>query len=216
MSTIPAGAFELLTPQNSALVLIDHQPQMGFGVASHDRSTILNNVVGLAKAARSFKVPTILTTVAAKSFSGALWPEIQAVFPEQQPIDRTSMNSWDDANFRKAVQATGKKKIVMAALWTEVCLTMPTVEMIREGYQVYIVTDASGGTSKEAHDMAVARMIQAGAVPMTWLQTMLEWQRDWARTETYDNTTGIAKQHAGAYGMGIRYAKDMFAAQEGH
>lgn len=206
---------DLLTPANSALVLIDHQPQMGFGVQSHDRHTILNNVVGLAKAAKAFKIPTVLTTVASESFSGRLWPEIQAVFPEQKPIDRTSMNSWDDAKFRAAVKATGRKKIVIAALWTEVCLSMPTIEMLRDGFEIYIVTDASGGTTLEAHTMAVQRMVQAGAVPMTWMQTMLEWQRDWARVETYDAITGIAKEHGGAYGMGIRYAKDMFAAKEG-
>lgn len=205
----PAGAYELLTPQNSALVLIDHQPQMLFGVASHDRQTVINNVTGLAKAAKVYKVPTVLTTVASKTFSGPLVPEVQAVFPEIKPIDRTSMNSWDDANFRKAVQATGRKKIVMAALWTEVCLSMPTVEMLREGFEVYIVTDASGGTSKEAHDMAVLRMVQAGAVPVTWQQVMLEWQRDWARTETYDAVTAVIKQHSGAYGIGVLYAKSM-------
>jgi nicotinamidase-related amidase len=207
---------DLLTPANSALVLIDHQPQMGFGVQSHDRHTILNNVVGLAKAAKAFNIPTVLTTVASESFSGHLWPEIQSVFPEQKPIDRTSMNSWDDPKFRAAVKATGRKKIVIAALWTEVCLSMPTIEMLREGFEIYIVTDASGGTTLEAHNMAVQRMVQAGAVPMTWMQTMLEWQRDWARTQTYDAVTGIAKEHGGAYGMGIRYAKDMFGAKEGH
>jgi nicotinamidase-related amidase len=189
---------DLLTPANSALVLIDHQPQMGFGVQSHDRHTVLNNVVGLAKGTRAFKIPTVLTTVAAESFSGHLWPEIQAVFPEQKPIDRTSMNSWDDAKFRAAVKATGRKKIVIAALWTEVCLSMPTIDMLREGFEIYIVTDASGGTTLEAHNMAVQRMVQAGAVPMIWMQTMLEWQRDWARTETYDAITGIAKEHGGA------------------
>lgn len=206
---------DLLTPANSALVLIDHQPQMGFGVQSHDRHMILNNVVGLAKAAKAFKIPTVLTTVAAESFSGQLWPEIQAVFPQQKPVDRTSMNSWDDAKFRAAVKATGRKKIVIAALWTEVCLSMPTIDMLREGFEIYIVSDASGGTSVEAHNFAIQRMVQAGAVPMTWMQTMLEWQRDWARTETYDAVTGIAKEHGGAYGMGIRYAKDMFGAKEG-
>jgi nicotinamidase-related amidase len=126
------------------------------------------------------------------------------------------MNSWDDPKFRAAVKATGRKKIVIAALWTEVCLSMPTIEMLREGFEIYIVTDASGGTTLEAHNMAVQRMVQAGAVPMTWMQTMLEWQRDWARTQTYDAVTGIAKEHGGAYGMGIRYAKDMFGAKEGH
>ena len=202
----------LITPENSALILIDHQPQMSFGVQSIDRQTLINNVTGLAKAARVFNVPTVLTTVAAKSFSGDIFPEIQAVFPDQQPVDRTSMNSWDDAGFKAAVEATGRKKVVIAALWTEVCLVMPAIDMIEEGYEVYIVTDASGGTSAEAHERAVQRLVQAGAVPMTWLQVLLEWQRDWARQDTYDAVLNVAKEHAGAYGIGIRYAKSILGA----
>lgn len=199
----------LLTPQNCAVVLIDHQPQMAFGVASIDRQTLINNVVGLAKAAKIFSVPTILTTVAAKSFSGELFPEIQEVFPNTEPIDRTSMNSWDDPKFRAAVEQTGRRKLVIAALWTEVCLVMPALDAMMNGYEVYMVTDACGGTSKEAHDMAVQRLIQAGTVPVTWLQVLLEFQRDWARQETYDVVLDVAKAHAGAYGIGIRYAKSM-------
>jgi nicotinamidase-related amidase len=205
----PAGAYELLTPQNSALILIDHQPQMAFGVQSIDRQALLNNVVGLAKAGKAFNIPTVLTTVAEKTFSGPMFPQIREVFPDLKPIDRTSMNSWDDKNFRAAVEKMARKKLVVAALWTEVCLVMPVVEMIREGYEVYIVTDASGGTSTEAHNMAIERLIQVGAVPVTWTQVMLEWQRDWARQETYDAVTGIVRQHAGAYGMGVNYAKTM-------
>jgi nicotinamidase-related amidase len=202
----------LITAQNCAVILIDHQPQMAFGVSSIDRQTLINNVAGLAKAAKIFKVPTILTTVAAKSFSGELFPEIQEIFPDQVPIDRTSMNSWDDAQFRAAVQKTGRKKLVIAALWTEVCLTMPTIDALNEGYEVYMVTDASGGTSKEAHDMSVQRLIQAGAVPVTWMQVLLELQRDWARQETYDVVLDVAKAHAGAYGIGIRYARSILGA----
>ncbi len=208
---------ELLTPQNSALVLIDHQPQMTFGVQSIDRQLLVSNVVGLAKAAKAFRVPTVLTTVAAKTFSGEFWPEVTALFPEIVPVDRTSMNSWDDANFRRAVEATGRKKVVLAALWTEVCLVFPALDMLEAGYEVYIVTDASGGTSIEAHERAVQRLLQAGAIPMTWQQTMLEWQRDWARQETYDAVMEIAKAHGGAYGVGIRYAKSILGehANEG-
>jgi nicotinamidase-related amidase len=207
----------LITPQNSALILIDHQPQMSFGVQSIDRQMLINNVTGLAKAAKVFDVPTVLTTVAAKSFSGEIFPEIQSVFPDLAPIDRTSMNSWDDANFRAAVEKTGRRKVVIAALWTEVCLVMPTIEMLAEGYEVYLVADASGGTSFEAHERSIQRLIQAGAVPMTWLQVLLEWQRDWARQETYDATLAVAKEHAGAYGIGVRYAKSILGdhANEG-
>lgn len=206
---------KLLSPGNHTLLLIDHQPQMAFATRSIDIAELRNNVTGLAKAAAVFKVPTILTTVAAKSFSGPIFPELQAVLPEQTPIDRTTMNTWEDKRVVDQVKKFGKKKIVMAALWTEVCLVEPVLSAIDEGYDVYIVTDASGGVSKEAHEMAVQRMVQAGAQPVTWLQYMLELQRDWARGETYGPVTDIAKQHGGAYGLGIIYAGEMFKAKEG-
>ena len=206
---------KLLTPKNHTLILIDHQPQMAFATRSIDIAELRNNTTGLAKAARAFKVPTILTTVAAKSFSGAIFPEVQAVFPDQVPIDRTTMNTWEDQRVVDEVKKLGRKKIVMAALWTEVCLVEPVLSAIDEGYDVYIVTDASGGVSKEAHEIAVQRLIQAGAHPITWLQYMLELQRDWARGETYAPVMDIAKQHGGGYGLGISYAGDMFKAKEG-
>jgi len=205
-----SGPLSLLTPQNCTIILIDHQPQMAFGVQSVDRQTLVNNVVGLAKTAKVFNVPTVLTTVAAKTFSGPLFDDIQAVFPEHEHIDRTTMNSWEDPQFRSAVEKTGRKKLVMAALWTEVCLCMPALDALAAGYEVYAVEDASGGTSVAAHQMAMQRMIQAGVVPVTWMQVLLEFQRDWARVETYDAVTHIAKEHGGAYGIGIRYAKSMF------
>jgi nicotinamidase-related amidase len=197
---------DLLTPQDCCLTLIDHQPQMFFGVASHPRELLLNNAVILAKTARLFRVPTVLTTVASKSFSGDLLPEIQAVFPNVEPIDRTSMNAWEDRNFRAAIEKTGRKKIVLAGLWTEVCVGLPTVQMIRDGYEVYVPTDACGDISLEAHERAVQRAIQAGAVPMTSCQVMFELQRDWAREETYEGVMDILKTHT-AYGIGVRYAK---------
>jgi nicotinamidase-related amidase len=199
---------ELLTPDTCALALIDYQPQMFFGTHSHDRTTIVHNVQVLAKTAKLFKVPTILTTIAAQSFSGEFIPEPQAVFPEQKPIDRTSMNSWEDVNFRKAIEATGRKKIVIAGLWTEVCVTFPTVQMLAAGYEIYVPTDACGDVTEEAHERAVQRIIQAGAVPMTSLQFMCELQRDWARGETYDGCMDIFKAHS-AYGIGVRYAKQI-------
>ncbi|TWC10884.1 MULTISPECIES: hydrolase [unclassified Pseudomonas] len=200
---------ELLNPTNSALILIDHQPQMAFGVQSIDRQTLKNNTVGLAKAAKIFNVPTIYTSVETESFSGYIWPELLAVHPDQKPIERTSMNSWEDKALVDAVKATGRKKLIIAALWTEVCLTFPALEALAEGYEVYIVTDASGGTSKEAHDMSVQRMIQAGAVPVTWQQVLLEYQRDWAHKETYEAVMGLVLEHSGAYGMGVDYAYTM-------
>jgi len=205
----------LLTPQDSAVLLIDHQPQMAFATRSIDVVELRNNVTGLAKAAKIFGVPTILTTVAEKTFSGPIFPEIQAVFPDQKPIDRTTMNAWEDKRFYDAVKQTGRKKLVMASLWTEVCLVEPVLSALDEGFEVYIVTDASGGVSRDAHAMAVQRMIQAGATPVTWLQVMLEYQRDWARQNTYDAVVNVAKEHGGAYGLGIIYAKQMFGAQEG-
>lgn len=200
---------ELLTPQNSAVIFIDHQPQMTFGVASIDRQTLLNNVLLLAKAASIFKVPTILTTVETKSFSGNMWPQLLDIFPGQEPIERSSMNSWESEAFVKAVAATGRKKLIMAALWTEVCLVFPALEAMGAGYEVYAVEDASGGTSLAAHNAAMRRIEQAGAVPVTALQVLLEYQRDWARKETYNDVLAVVKEHAGAYGQGVEYAYTM-------
>ena len=201
----------LMTPADTVLALIDYQQQMSFGVLSHSRLNALNNAVVLAKAAKLFKVPVVLTTVAAESFSGAMLPEVQAVFPNHKPIDRTSMNSWEDDNFRKAIEKTGHKKIVIAGWWTEVCVAFPTIQALQAGYEVYVPTDACGDVSTEAHERAVQRIIQAGAVPMTSLQVMFEWQRDWARSETYDGVMDILKDHAD-YGMGVRYAKAILGA----
>ncbi|MGD1870535.1 MAG: hydrolase [Neomegalonema sp.] len=198
---------QVLTPQNSQLIFIDQQPQMGFGVQSIDRQTLKNNVVGLAKAAKTFDIPTIITTVETEGFSGHTFPELLEVFPQHPLLERTSMNSWDDQKVRDAVAKNGRKKGVVSGLWTEVCnTTFALSAMLEGGYEIYMVADASGGTSVDAHNYAMDRMVQAGVVPMTWLQVLLEWQRDWARKETYDATTGIAKEHGGAYGMGIDYA----------
>ncbi len=199
----------LITPDNSAVVFIDHQPQMTFGVANIDRQLLINNVVLLAKGAKEFGVPSILTAVETESFSGYIWPQLMDVFPGQQPIERSSMNSWDDPGFRAAVEATGRKNIIIAGLWTEVCVTWPTLNMIDQGYNIYIVEDACGATSQAAHDMAMRRSIQAGAVPMTTVATVLEFQRDWANREHYDALLSIFREHGGAYGSGIEYAYSM-------
>lgn len=211
----PIPGRKLLNPTNHTLILIDHQPQMAFATASIDIVELRNNVTGLAKSAKAFKVPTILTTVAEKSFSGPLFPELKAVFPGQQAIDRTTMNTWEDKRITDKVNQYGNKKIVIAALWTEVCGVGPVLSALEQGYEVYFVTDASGGVSVDAHNMAVQRMVQAGATPITWLQYMLELQRDWSRQETYAAVTDIAKQHGGGYGLGIIYAKEMFQSAEG-
>ncbi len=212
---MPTTNRSLLTPANCALILIDHQAQMLFGVQSHDRTLIINNVVGLAKAAKVFKVPTVLTTVEAKTFGGPLFSELQTVFPDADVIDRTNMNSWEDQSFHAAVKQTGRRKLVIAALWSEVCLAFPALDAIGEGYEVYFVADASGGVSLEAHELAVQRLVQAGAIPVTWQQVMYEWQRDWARQETADPVRDIVRLHTGAFGQGVVYAKEMFAAEGG-
>ncbi|MGF6758701.1 hydrolase [Paraburkholderia sp. GAS334] len=201
---------EVLTPQNSQLIIIDHQPQMAFGVQSIDRQVLKNNVVGLAKAAKVFDIPTTITTVESQSFSGYTYPELLDVFPEHKVLERTSMNSWDDQKVRDALAANRRKKVVVAGLWTEVCnTTFALCAMLEGDYEIYMVADASGGTSKDAHDFAMQRMVQAGAVPVTWQQVLLEWQRDWAHRTTYDAVMAIAKEHSGAYGMGVDYAYTM-------
>ncbi|MCU0434930.1 MAG: hydrolase [Bacteroidia bacterium] len=211
----PQPSPKLLDANNHTLVLIDHQPQMAFATQSHPIEIIRNNAALISKASKTFNVPVVITSVAAKSFSGPVFSEITEVYPNEKIIDRTTMNTWEDPNAYKAITGKGKKKIVFAGLWTEVCIVGPALSAIAEGYEVYVITDACGGVSSEAHEMAVERMIQAGAIPMTSLQYMLELQRDWARQSTYDAVNNIAKEHGGGYGLGIKYAKEMFNAQEG-
>lgn len=199
----------LLTPDNCVVAFIDHQPQMVFGTANFDRQSIINSVVALAKASRIFDIPVVLTTVETKSFSGNMWPQLKAVFPDQEPIERTSMNSWDDTNFVRAIEATGKKKIVLAGLWTETCIALPTIQAIHDGYEIYVAEDCCGDVSQLAHDNAMRRVVQAGAKPVTALTVLLEWQRDWAHRETYDAVMDLAKNHFGAYGVGVEYAYTM-------
>ena len=201
---------EVLTPQNCQLIFIDHQPQMAFGVQSIDRQVLKNNTVGLAKAAKIFNIPTTITTVESQSFSGYTYPELLDVFPDQPLLERTSMNSWDDQKVRDALAKNNRKKVVVAGLWTEVCnCTFALSAMHDADYEIYMVADASGGTSKEAHDYAMQRMVQAGVVPVTWQQVLLEWQRDWAHRDTYDAVMKLVKEHSGAYGMGVDYAYTM-------
>ncbi|MGB9154456.1 MAG: hydrolase [Alphaproteobacteria bacterium] len=203
-----AATEKLITPDNCAFVFIDHQPQMAFGVTSIDRQMLKNNAIAMAKAAKLFKIPTILTAVETESFSGYIWPELLDVL-QQDPIERTSMNSWESKELVEAVKKTGRKKLVMAALWTEACLIFPTICAIAEGYEVIMNIDASGGMSKEAHDAAIRRCEQHGAQSITTVQTVLELQRDWSRKETYQGVMDITREHFGAYGMGVDYAYTM-------
>ena len=200
---------KLYTAQDSAVVFIDHQPQMTFGVANIDRATLINNVTLLAKVAKEFGVPAVITAVETEGFSGYVWPQLLDVFPGQQVVERTSMNSWDDAGFRAAIEATGKKNIVMTGLWTEVCVTWPTIEMIGAGYNIYVVEDCCGATSPAAQDAALSRMVQAGATRVTTIPALLEWQRDWKDHTHYDALMNILKGQAGAYGVGVEYAYTM-------
>lgn len=199
----------LLTPDNCVVAMIDLQGQMLFGTANFDRQAIINNNVMLAKAAKVFGVPLILTTVESKAFSGNTWPQVLAAMPGVTPIERSSMNSWDDANFVAAIEKTGRKKIVLTGLWTETCVALPTVQAIHDGYEVYVVEDCCGDVSQLAHDNAMKRVVQAGAKPVTALSTLLEWQRDWAHRGTYDAVMDIVKTHCGAYGIGVEYAYTM-------
>ncbi|KLK89801.1 chloroperoxidase [Microvirga vignae] len=215
MKASPTPGSKLISPTDHALILIDFQSQMSFATKSIDAVNLRTNAALISQAAAGFKVPTILTTVAEKSFSGPMFSEITEAFPGQRLLDRTSMNTWEDAAVIEEVNRIGKNRLVFAGLWTSVCIVGPTLSALDQGFEVYVVTDACGDVSTEAHERAVERMIQAGVRPMTSLQYLLELQRDWARTETYDMTTGIAKKYGGAYGLGIIYAKTMFGAHEG-
>jgi nicotinamidase-related amidase len=200
------GLDALLRPEDSILVLIDHQPFQIANLHSHEPTLIINNVIGLAKTAKVYGVPTVLTTVLAER-GGHLIKGLQDVFPDQKPIDRTFINTWQDANVTDVVKKSGRKQLVLAALWTEICLAMPAIQALSEGYDVFIVTDASGGVSLEAHDMAVRRMVAAGAVPINWAAVAGEWQRDWAREETAAGLAGVLLEHGG--GAGVAFAWEM-------
>ena len=205
----------LVSPKDHTLIMIDFQSQMSFATKSIDAVLLRNNAALVAHAAAGFGVSTILTTVAEKTFSGPMFSEITDAFPGQTLLDRTSMNTWEDAAVIEEVNRLGKKRLVMCGLWTSVCIVGPTLSALDQGFEVYVIADACGDVSAEAHNRAMERMVQAGAQPMTSLQYLLELQRDWARGETYELTTGIAKKVGGAYGIGINYAKTMFGAHEG-
>jgi nicotinamidase-related amidase len=199
-----------LTPEESVLLLIDHQPFQLANVNSHEPTMVINNTVGLAKTAKAFDVPVILTTVL-EARGGKIFQGIQDVFPDNRPIDRTLINTWQDANVVAAVKATQRKKLVIASLWTEMCLAMPAIQAQGEGYDVYVVTDASGGVSPESHDMAVRRMVQAGIVPITWMGLTGEWQRDWAREKTLPELIKVFLEHGGGSGVAYLWEQQLLA-----
>ena len=205
---------KLLTPADHALVMIDFQSQMAFATKSIDPIVLRTNAALVAHAAAGFKVPTILTTVAEKTFSGPMFTEITDAFPGQKMLDRTSMNTWEDGPVIENVNRIGKKRIVLAGLGTSVCVVGPALSALDQGFEVYVIADACGDVSNEAHDRAIDRMVQAGAQPLTSVQYLLELQRDWARGDTYEMTTGVARRFAGAYGIGLNYARAMFGGHE--
>ncbi|UVF22746.1 hydrolase (plasmid) [Microvirga terrae] len=211
----PTPGRTLLTPGDHTLIMIDFQSQMAFATQSIDTVTLRNNAAMVAEAAAGFQVSTILTTVAEKSFSGPMFSEITDALPEETLLDRTSMNTWEDATVIQRVNEIGKNRLVLAGLWTSVCIVGPVLSALDQGFEVYVIADACGDVTDEAHNRAMDRMVQAGARPMTSLQYLLELQRDWARTETYELTTGIAKRFGGGYGLGLIYAKAMFGSSEG-
>ena len=202
---------QLLTPANHTLVMIDHEGQMAFAVNHIPVDQLRNNAAIVAGASKIFNVSTVVTTVAEKSFSGPIFPEVAEFYPKATSnyIDRTTMNAWEDANAYKAITGKGKKRIVLAGLWTSVCIVDPALSAIADGYEVFVITDACGDVSKEAHEMAINRMMMAGVKPMTSIQNILELQRDWARSETYKPVTDLLKRYGGGYGIGILYAHEM-------
>ncbi|PZO92206.1 MAG: hydrolase [Sphingomonas sanxanigenens] len=215
ITATPTPGKSLISPGDHTLIMIDFQSQMAFATKSIAPELLRNNAALVANAAAGFGVSTILTTVAEKSFSGPMFTEVTDPFPGKKLLDRTSMNTWEDAGVIAEVNRIGKERLVFAGLWTSVCIVGPVASAIDQGFDVYFIADACGDISPEAHERAVQRMIQLGAKPMTSLQYLLELQRDWARTETYDFTTGVAKKWGGAYGLGVIYAKAMFGASEG-
>lgn len=215
LNATPTASASLLSPTDHTLVMIDFQPQMAFATRSIDGITLRSNAGLVASAGAGFKVSTVLTTVAEKTFSGPMFDEVTAPFPGQTILDRTTMNFWEDAAVVAQVNAIGKQRLVLCSLWTSVCI-VGALSALDQGFEVYVIGDACGDVSDEAHDRAMDRMVQAGAQPMTSLQYLLELQRDWGRAETYGLTTGIAARLGGAYGLGIIYGKAMFGASEGH
>jgi nicotinamidase-related amidase len=206
----------LLSPSDHTLILIDHQSQMAFATKSIDLALLRNNAALVAKAAKKFSVSTILTTVASKTFSGPIFDEIRSVFPDDEIIDRTTMNTWEDPRIAERVNAIGKPRVVFAGLWTSVCIVGPALSALDQGFEVYVIADACGDISDKAHHRAMERMVQACVRPMTSLQYLLELQRDRARGETYNQTVATSIAHGGGYGLGLIYAKTMFGGGEGH
>jgi len=199
----------LLKPQDCVVLLVDFQAGLGFGVESIGRQVILNNAVALAKTAVEFGVPVVASTSASRVYSGPLFPVLQAALPGVKPIERRGMNVWEDEAAHGAVIATGRRRLIVAGLLTEACVSFPVLSALSEGFEVFVVGDTCGGLSVTGHDLALRRMEAAGAQMSSWLQVLLELQRDWTRHETYEAARAIVVENGGGYGMGLAYARDM-------
>jgi nicotinamidase-related amidase len=203
------GSESLLKPQECAALFVDFQAGLAFGVESQPRQVLLNNAVALARTTKAFEVPTVVSTSATHVYSGPLLPALQAALPGIQAIERRNMNVWEDEKARGAVIATGKKRLLVAGLLTEACVSFPTLSALREGFEVFVVADACGGLTPAGHDLALRRLESAGAQLTSWLQVLLEFQRDWTRKETYEGARSVVVDHAGGYGIGLAYAREM-------
>lgn len=208
--TAKTGLDALLRPQDSIVVLIDHQPYQFANLQSHESTVIINNVIGLAKTAKVFDVPTILTSVIEER-GGFIIKGLLDVFPDQKPINRTFINTWEDPSVTDVVKRSGRKQLLLAGLYTEICVAMPALQALGEGYDVFVVTDACGGVTPEAHDMAVRRMVAAGAVPINWMAVLGEWQRDWARERTAAGVAGVILEHGGASAVALAWELQLLA-----
>jgi nicotinamidase-related amidase len=206
---VPEGIREPLTPENSLLFYVDLQPQYVFSVHTINAGTLVNNAAGLAKAAKLFSVPTIFATISSRSFAGPMFAKVQEARPDITPIDRTTINALDDPRVEKAITAAGRQKLLIGGLWTDSCVVLPTLSLLKRGFQVYVLADVAGDVDSESHERGMQRMIQAGAVPVTWLPVVLEWQKDWANTATAGELVKIAQEHGGAWGQGVYYASEM-------
>jgi nicotinamidase-related amidase len=203
------GNPHLLEPKDCALLFADQQAGLAFGVGSVDRQVLLNSVIALAKTAMAFSRPVIASTSATKVYSGPLMPAVSAALPGVVPIDRRSMNVWEDDNAREAILATGRRRLIVSGLLTEACVSFTVLSALAAGLEVYVVGDTCGGLTTAGHDLALRRMEAAGARPTSWIQVLLELQRDWTRRETYDRARAIVEAHGGGYGIGLSYARDM-------
>ncbi len=199
----------LLEPQNCALVLVDPQAGLAFGVGSESRQTVRANIVALAKTAKLFGLPIIVSTSATKVYSGPVMPVVQQALGDVAAIERRSMNAWEDETVRAAIAATGRRTLLFGGLLTEACVSFPALSTLAEGYDVFVVGDACGGLTADSHQLALQRLQAAGVNLTSWIQLLLELQRDWTRHDTYDGARAIVEEFGGGYGIGLAYARDM-------